>query len=170
MWRQFSVDASSAPTQAHAVAVEFMEHVRSLDRELLAERTSLRREAETALAERAAAEILREVEAAVPKPKKAKKGKHFWNGPSTRWQPPARGGIKKKYRAFRRPLRCLSLVLLLFEAINVPALNVATQAVLSLLALRRTTTIVRDSGDGMSHSVPFFVATCCLIPSFFILR
>ena len=45
---------------------------------------------------------------------------------------------------------------ILFEAINVPALYVTIQAVLSVFALRRTTTIVRDSGDGMSSKATHY--------------
>ena len=43
-----------------------------------------------------------------------------------------------------------------FETFNVPALYVAAQAILSLYASGRTTGVVLDSGDGVSHVVPVF--------------
>ncbi|CAI4215395.1 unnamed protein product [Parascedosporium putredinis] len=45
---------------------------------------------------------------------------------------------------------------ILFETFNVPALYTSIQAVLSLYASGRTTGIVLDSGDGVSHSVPVY--------------
>eukprot|EP01113_Clastostelium_recurvatum_P015071 TRINITY_DN1831_c0_g1_i1.p1 TRINITY_DN1831_c0_g1~~TRINITY_DN1831_c0_g1_i1.p1 ORF type:complete len:386 (-),score=100.77 TRINITY_DN1831_c0_g1_i1:855-2012(-) len=45
---------------------------------------------------------------------------------------------------------------ILFETFNVPALFVSMQAVLSLYASGRTTGIVLDSGDGVTHSVPIY--------------
>ncbi|MHA2290420.1 MAG: actin, cytoplasmic 2 [Promethearchaeota archaeon] len=45
---------------------------------------------------------------------------------------------------------------IMFETFNVPALYVATQAVLSLYASGRTTGCVLDIGDGVSHIVPIF--------------
>ena len=45
---------------------------------------------------------------------------------------------------------------IMFEAFNVPAMNVAIQAVLSLYASGRTTGIVMDSGDGGSHCGPIY--------------
>ncbi|OQO04379.1 Actin-like protein [Cryoendolithus antarcticus] len=44
----------------------------------------------------------------------------------------------------------------LFETFNVPALYTSIQAVLSLYASGRTTGIVLDSGDGVSHAVPVY--------------
>jgi|EP01046_Picozoa_sp_COSAG06_P039465 centractin len=43
-----------------------------------------------------------------------------------------------------------------FEKFNVPALYVSMQAVLSLYAAGKTTGVVLDVGDGVSHSVPVF--------------
>ncbi len=45
---------------------------------------------------------------------------------------------------------------LMFEDFNVPAMYVGIQAVLSLYASGRTTGIVCDSGDGVTHTVPIF--------------
>lgn len=45
---------------------------------------------------------------------------------------------------------------ILFETFNVPAFYVSIQAVLSLYSSGRTTGIVLDSGDGVSHVVPIY--------------
>jgi len=44
----------------------------------------------------------------------------------------------------------------MFESFNVPAMYVAIQAVLSLYASGRTTGVVLDCGDGVSHTVPIY--------------
>ncbi|KRX43728.1 Alpha-centractin, partial [Trichinella nativa] len=43
-----------------------------------------------------------------------------------------------------------------FETFNVPALYISMQAVLSLYSTGRTTGVVLDCGDGVTHAVPIF--------------
>ena len=48
------------------------------------------------------------------------------------------------------------MVQIMFETFNSPACYIAIQAVLSLYASGRTTGLVLDSGDGVSHTVPIY--------------
>merc|ERR1719150_3659933 len=52
------------------------------------------------------------------------------------------------------------MVTAMFETFNTPSFYVAVQAVLSLYSSGRTTGIVLDCGDGVSHTVPIFEGYC----------
>jgi len=49
---------------------------------------------------------------------------------------------------------------MMFESFNLPAMFVSIQAVLSLYASGRTTGLVMDSGDGVTHIVPVYEGYC----------
>merc|ERR1719145_155965 len=49
---------------------------------------------------------------------------------------------------------------IMFETFSVPKMYVSIQAVLSLYASGRTTGIVFDCGDGVSHTVPIYEGYC----------
>jgi actin-related protein len=48
------------------------------------------------------------------------------------------------------------MIRLMFETFNAPSFSVGIQAVLSLYSSGRTTGIVFDAGDGVSHTVPIY--------------
>ena len=52
-----------------------------------------------------------------------------------------------------------NMVQIIFESFNSPAMYLGNQAVLSLYASGRTTGIVLDSGDGVTHTVPIYDGT-----------
>ncbi|XP_072101497.1 actin-1-like isoform X2 [Mobula birostris] len=49
---------------------------------------------------------------------------------------------------------------IMFESFKVPAMYIAVQAVLALYASGRTTGLVVDSGDGVTHTVPIYEGYC----------
>ncbi|KAH9488597.1 Actin-3 [Bulinus truncatus] len=52
------------------------------------------------------------------------------------------------------------MIQIFFETFNTPAFYVSVQAVLSLYASGRTTGVVMDSGDGVTHFVPIYEGYC----------
>ena len=54
---------------------------------------------------------------------------------------------------------------IMFQAFNLPAMYVVSQTVLALSASRHTPGIVIDSGDRVSHTIPFLKVTDCVMPS-----
>merc|ERR1719281_1410725 len=48
------------------------------------------------------------------------------------------------------------MVEIMFETFGVPSLNISIQGVLALLGQGRTTGLVLDSGDGVTHTIPIF--------------
>lgn len=48
------------------------------------------------------------------------------------------------------------MVEIMFEAFGVPSLNISIQGVLALLGQGRTTGLVLDSGEGVTHMIPIF--------------
>merc|ERR1719394_1871014 len=44
----------------------------------------------------------------------------------------------------------------MFEVFGVPSLNISIQGVLALLGQGRTTGLVLDSGEGVTHTIPIF--------------
>jgi actin beta/gamma 1 len=48
------------------------------------------------------------------------------------------------------------MVEIMFETFGVPSLNISIQGVLALLGQGRTTGIVLDSGEGVTHTIPIF--------------
>merc|ERR1712223_1709486 len=52
------------------------------------------------------------------------------------------------------------MITTMFETFNSPSMYISIQAVLSLYASGRTTGIVLDAGDGVSHTVPIYEGYC----------
>jgi len=48
------------------------------------------------------------------------------------------------------------MIQIFFEQFNVPAFYISIQAVLSLYAAGKTTGLVVDAGDGVTHTVPVY--------------
>merc|ERR1712137_1495726 len=69
---------------------------------------------------------------------------------------PPRSSPSSLLRLPLTPRPTVRMTQIMFETFNMPAMYVAIQAVLSLYASGRTTGIVMDSGDGVSHGVPVY--------------
>merc|ERR1711915_982778 len=69
---------------------------------------------------------------------------------------PLRNSPSSSLRLPSTPRLTVRMTQIMFETFNMPAMYVAIQAVLSLYASGRTTGIVMDSGDGVSHGVPVY--------------
>lgn len=52
------------------------------------------------------------------------------------------------------------MVQIMFESYGVPCLNISIQGVLALLGQGRTTGLVVDSGEGVTHTIPIFDGYC----------
>jgi len=52
------------------------------------------------------------------------------------------------------------IIEIMFEKFNVPSTYISIQAILALYASGRTTGLVLDSGDGVTHAVPIFEGYC----------
>ena len=48
------------------------------------------------------------------------------------------------------------MTMVMFKTFNTPATHIGIQAVFSLYASGRTTGVLKDSGDGVSHIVPIY--------------
>jgi actin-related protein len=55
------------------------------------------------------------------------------------------------------------LLQIMFETFNIPAMYAAISAVLSLYASGSFTSIVLDSGDGVSQKVPMYQGKLCTV-------
>ena len=155
----------TAPVPVVTYTEEWAAHVRSLDREPVTERVTLRREAHEAAADRAAAELLAEEAAAKP----AANGKHKKSVVDGGRDGNHRPGAEESAAHCRAQRPCSPYTVLRLvmasrfyrvsqehpPSFYVLAMYMAIRSVLVLCASRRTTGFVEDSGDGMSRFVPY---------------